>query len=298
MYLQVSVEQKGAGQWRIRARPGDVEGMANLKLNQSGMLSWGRARPPWIGAEMSKTTDEQNHTGRGRGQIKRGRKLEVTSHCVLISVTDTLNSVPPYLCSVHTSPTSCTRSVPVAFEMASPPETFSSFNPFCRATRLIFQKHNAHSAGFLWTDRQWFPKTDSTSREPESFTQCLSASAFVSRCFRFSFIFLETSVEIHCFTLLFFPLGIIMLNIECWHWEYIYSFISGVVAYQSTTDFSLRSIRSILLLWRPLTLSVNNPFDNTEFALLILPWSHTRWYWRFHKDRDDALLTSASPHNA
>lgn len=127
---------------------------------------------------------------------------------------------------------------------------------------------------------------------------CLSASPFVSRCFRFHFIFLETSVEIYCFTLLFFPLGIIMLNIECWHWEYIYSFISGVVAYQSTTDFSSRSIRSILLLWRPLTLSVNNPFDNTEFALLILPWSHTRWYWRFHKDRDDALLKPASPHNA
>ena len=52
---------QGSGQ--IRERPGDLEGMANVKLNQSGMLSWGGGRPPWIGAETSKTTDEQNHTG-------------------------------------------------------------------------------------------------------------------------------------------------------------------------------------------------------------------------------------------
>lgn len=44
------------------------------------------------------------------------------------------------------------------------------------------------------------------------------------------FIFIKTFTEIYCFILLFFPRGIIMLNIKCLHEEYIYSFIYGISA--------------------------------------------------------------------
>lgn len=132
---------------------------------------------------------------------------------------------PCHICSdsmFFSSCTSCLRSL----SNGCSSKIFSCFNPFYRAMRLIFQK-GLHSVNFLLQKLQCFPQT----MYPSNIKPLLKNSSALHLYPSFPwFIFLKTFTEMYCFTLLFFPLGTIMLNIKCLHEEYIYSSIYGISA--------------------------------------------------------------------
>lgn len=141
--------------------------------------------------------------------------------------------------------------------MASLPKMFSSFHPFCRAMKLVFQKHNIHLANFLLINHQRFPKTDLQSRESETSTQTLRC-LFICASISYVQFYVPNTL---CRHVLLYPdvlstwsnASYLVLTLRI----YLF-FILGVFVYQRAIDSS-RSIKSMSLFWRPLNHANHTP---------------------------------------